>query len=510
MKRSALYLLGLVISIFLSCVLSLHAESAPSLPSGEEQTIFNQGMVLFGGEEYEEALENFLQVTKEQPQNANAYYYLGEVYTELGEYGNAVPAYEEALRLNPEFKDLHYKLGVGYYQLGEYQKAVEELEIARTYSPEEPMVYYYAGISYYKLKRYYKVAPLLEKAGELDPGLTIFCHYWTGVSLYSQGLYLKAESQFRKVTDLNPYSSEGKSAAEFLKVIEKQTRAFTFDASWSMEYDDNVSLQPDDEGIETGVEGNEDWRMAISAKPRLRYFSRYGEVGGYYSFYQSYHQEPKLFDYNLKGHAGSIYFSSDRRPLQPYVQYKYNYYLLKEDKYMESQDLLASLNITLIGGYTTQIYNQYEWENYLSSADREEHERDGQNNLFGINQYFPIMKDEGYVRVGGAYKENKAEGSDWDYSSRSGSLFLYVPLPIKRTSFEMGVNYEDRDFGHTDSYFDRKREDEKTSASLGLSHNIIGKSWQIALTYTHMENESNIDFYTYSRNIYSLSTSYRY
>jgi len=495
----------MVISVLLVCSLSLKAESS----SEGKQSAFSQGMVLFGEEEYEEALEKFLQVTKEEPQNANAYYYLGEVYSELGEYENAAGAYENALRLNPEFKDLHYKLGLAYYQMKEYQKAVGELEVAKLYKPEDAMVYYYAGLSYYNLKRYYKVPLLLKKAGELDSSLTIFCHYWTAVSLFNQGLYQKAKLYFLKVRDINPYSSEGKSAGEFLQVVEAQSRIFTFDINWDVEYDDNVTMQPDDEHIDTGVEGKEDWRTSISAKPRLRHFSKYGEVGGYYSFYQSYHQEPELFDYNLKGHTGSLYFSSDCRPVQPYVQYKYNYYFLKEKEYMESQDIMASLNIALIGGYTTQIYDQFTWENYLTFPDREEHEKDGKNNLLGINQYFPIMKDKGYVRVGGAYKQNWAEGSDWDYTSGRGSLSVYAPLPIKRTSFQLGTNYEDKNFGHTDSYFDQKRDDNKTTATLSLAHN-LNKSWKVALTYTSIYNKSNIDFYTYTRNIYSLSWSYKY
>jgi tetratricopeptide (TPR) repeat protein len=57
------------------------------------------------------------------PQNSEAYYYLGKLYTSKKDYSKAIKAYEKAIDLDPLSPDAFFNLGFIYYSTKEYSKA---------------------------------------------------------------------------------------------------------------------------------------------------------------------------------------------------------------------------------------------------------------------------------------------------------------------------------------------------------------------------------------------------
>ena len=53
--------------------------------------------------DWDEAIRGMLEVIKLEPEAADTYYYLGEVYRLKGDYGNALQAYQGAIEKNQEF-----------------------------------------------------------------------------------------------------------------------------------------------------------------------------------------------------------------------------------------------------------------------------------------------------------------------------------------------------------------------------------------------------------------------
>ena len=53
--------------------------------------------------DWDEAIRGMLEVIKLEPEAADTYYYLGEVYRLKGDYGNALQAYQGALEKNQDF-----------------------------------------------------------------------------------------------------------------------------------------------------------------------------------------------------------------------------------------------------------------------------------------------------------------------------------------------------------------------------------------------------------------------
>ncbi len=493
---------GLILSVFF--LYSTYVSSADSSLEADKE--LRAGILLLGTGDSNEALAKFLKVQELDPLNADAHYYLGRAYSQLGEFGKAISSYEKALQLNPEFKDVHFQLGVAYYRLKQYRNAVEELKEAEKYSPKDAMVYYYQGANYYGMKKYYKSVAPFRKVRELDSSLTVLSYYWEGVSLFQQGVYKKAEDSLQEAKRISTDPKLEKSINELLEAIKKQTKTIGFNATMGIEYDDNVTLQPVSEDV-AASSGKEDSRAVIDAKFTGRKFSPWGEFGGSYSVYQSLHQD--LSEYNVQDHTASIYFSADSRPLQPFIQYSYDYCLVDNDKFMEKHTLFSAMNIAWFSPHTTQSYSQYEKFNYFDSPGDADQNRTGYANTLGLNQFFSIMNDKGYIKVGGAYKGNNADGSDWDYYSWKAVLGLSVPLPISNTTLQAGGEYATDNFLNEDSIFNEKRKDTNLDAWLKLIYK-INENWDASLSYKHITNNSNIDFYEYRRNVTSLFVNYNF
>ena len=66
----------------------------------------------------DEALEAMKLAIKNEPSNAQFYYYLGYIYDAKKDYEGAVKAYKEAIEVNPEYFDAVFNVGVTYYNQG--------------------------------------------------------------------------------------------------------------------------------------------------------------------------------------------------------------------------------------------------------------------------------------------------------------------------------------------------------------------------------------------------------
>jgi len=64
---------------------------------------------------YQQALETLNKHIMEEPKDAEAHYYMGLCYVQMGKYGKAEERFKSAVRLDPEYKA---KIGRGYKQVG--------------------------------------------------------------------------------------------------------------------------------------------------------------------------------------------------------------------------------------------------------------------------------------------------------------------------------------------------------------------------------------------------------
>ena len=117
-------------------------------------------------------------------------------------YEQAVPEFKEALRLNPDNADLYYYIGLCHYSLEQYPEAISYLKKAQERKQDEE-IYYYLGVSNYSLGRYPEAISYLEKAIALNPGdaesysLIGTIHLLSGLTLQGKDSLNKAKVLFQ-------------------------------------------------------------------------------------------------------------------------------------------------------------------------------------------------------------------------------------------------------------------------------------------------------------------------
>ena len=84
----------------------------------------NEGIALIQAQRLAEARDALLDATRQQPQNARAWYNLGLAYRTLGESDSAIDAFEHVAQIDPNDADTLYFLGQLHSQAGRHDQAI--------------------------------------------------------------------------------------------------------------------------------------------------------------------------------------------------------------------------------------------------------------------------------------------------------------------------------------------------------------------------------------------------
>ena len=134
----------------------------------------------------DEAIVEFREALRLNPQYAQAHYNLGVAWGYLEKLDEAVAELREALRINPRYAEAHNNLGVALLELGNADEAIREYREALRINPQAPEVHYNLGNALDDL------GELDEAVGEYRETLRISpdcdeTHYNLGVALKHQG-----------------------------------------------------------------------------------------------------------------------------------------------------------------------------------------------------------------------------------------------------------------------------------------------------------------------------------
>lgn len=98
-----------------------------SAASSAKSPEFTAGKDAIDAEQWDAAIVAFTKVTKNEPDNADAYNYLGYANRKLKNYDAAFENYNKALAINPDHKGANEYIGEAYLQTGNLKMAEEHL-----------------------------------------------------------------------------------------------------------------------------------------------------------------------------------------------------------------------------------------------------------------------------------------------------------------------------------------------------------------------------------------------
>ena len=92
-----------------------------------------------------EALKNFLLLTKLDPQNAENFYQVGRIYEQQNRYDLALGFMQKCAMLDKKHAKAHAEIGIMLYRTKQFNEAKKEIDMAIKLSPETYTSYYYLG-----------------------------------------------------------------------------------------------------------------------------------------------------------------------------------------------------------------------------------------------------------------------------------------------------------------------------------------------------------------------------
>lgn len=280
-----LCLILIIISFFLveaADVSRVHGAESESAGSAEEH--YKLGVEHMDRGWYKDAVQEFKEALRLNPESADAHFNLGIVYRARELYEEAIMALTEALRLKPGNATAHFNLGKVYKALVRYPEAIAELEAALKIDPEFPKAYASLDIARKKevllknpedVKGYLALGDVLVEqrrnkesvvafraALKYDP-LSIEGHSSLGKAYRRLRMYRESIMEFRKVLMLDEDNAKAHT------LLGKAYRALGKHEDSLMEFHRAIEIDPSAEALYTLGFAYIELRMFKEARPVL-------------------------------------------------------------------------------------------------------------------------------------------------------------------------------------------------------------------------------------------------
>jgi len=128
---------------------------------------------------------------------------LGNAYFEEDKLAEAIQEFTECIKINPNFAQDHINLGMAYLDYTKYPEAIQELKAAQKLAPGYPHIYYNLAIVYKRQVKFAEAVREFQQVIELDAN-DVATRYNLGICYTRLQETAKAKAEFRRVVELEP------------------------------------------------------------------------------------------------------------------------------------------------------------------------------------------------------------------------------------------------------------------------------------------------------------------
>lgn len=153
------------------------------------------------------AIEAYQRSLRVNSEDDHAWNNLGTAYAESSQTAKAIDAYQQALKINPRNANAWSNLGSAYYKSGQTAKAIDAYQQTLRINPENADAWYILGISYNKSDQTAKAIEAYQQALRINPE-NANTWYLLGISYAISGHKEKAMEVYRQLKSINPSMAE--------------------------------------------------------------------------------------------------------------------------------------------------------------------------------------------------------------------------------------------------------------------------------------------------------------
>jgi Trypsin-like serine proteases, typically periplasmic, contain C-terminal PDZ domain len=163
--------------------------------------LYEDGMRLNRGGNYERALEKFTEAVKMSPNYVAAWLGAGHTYLALNDPAGALISFSEVTRIDPNNAEAYYGIGSAYAKQGRYADAISSFRRVLLIHPNNVEVYVEVGNAYFSLNDTRSAIDSYKQALRIRPNYAL-AHYNLGLAYLARGDRKAARKQGNKLQEL--------------------------------------------------------------------------------------------------------------------------------------------------------------------------------------------------------------------------------------------------------------------------------------------------------------------
>ena len=506
------------------------------------QSLFDQGLNEFKAENYEEALPYFLEARSAEKGSARIAYYIGLTYKAMEKYKEAAAYFRDAVTLTPRVDEAFVELVDVLYYTNNNVEAEKWLAVAEKEGVSSARLQLLKGFVLAKAGKRDEAIRAFENAKRLDPGLTQQAELQIAGIYAQQGKFKDAQARLRTTITLDPASDLALYARDYEKIVAdraEREKPWRFSIGMSYKYDTNVITVG--EGPMTDyISRQED--SAINFGFRVGYTAPFSfrtpfSLSAYYSMYtdryfgkmytRSDGSQGNLTEYNNMTNTISVVpgYSFGRYAVSLPLTYTYislqgvkgnSFYnelnWFNQTRYMEGRTVAPTFRFITTPNSFGEVFFSYMRKKYFDTELHPEppdgEDRSGHKLAGGVGWNYSFKENKGFFTLRYSYAEDKTIGQNWvNTENRFGADVLYPIIGALRTQASAEAAFVNYTYDNT--YFGYKRRDNIYNFSLALIYGVM-KGTDIIVQYNRYINQSNIELYDYTRDVYILGMEYRF
>lgn len=170
--------------------------------------------------EFEEALQCYLELLKEHPDDSDLMHIIGIVYAQSGKNQDALKYINQAIKINPNHATYQNSKGNLLLRQGKFATAKKYYQKAIQLNPRYPSALNNLGICDYRLEKFEDAEKAYLQAIQLDPGY-VDPHYNYALLLIKQGKDSPALQELQKTIALAPHHAQ--ALGQYAEILLRQS-----------------------------------------------------------------------------------------------------------------------------------------------------------------------------------------------------------------------------------------------------------------------------------------------